>query len=190
MLNKSLEKNTNRPSRKARFFTTGEIMVKRNVVLIALGIAILGFGLSTYSKSKKEVKTHKSNNKTGTTMTQDNQLQTTSSGLQYQVITKSPAGAKQVKSGQMVTVNYTGWLPDAPDKPFDSSLNPGRTPFQFVVGAGKVIKGWDEGLLLMSVGQKIRLIIPGALAYGTRGIPGRIPANATLIFDVELLAVQ
>jgi len=153
-------------------------MVKRNVVLIALGITILGFGQCTYSKQ---------------TMTKNNQLQATSSGLQYKVIQDAPAGAKQVKAGQMVTVNYTGWLQDANGEPstkFDSSLNPGRSPFQFVVGAGKVIKGWDEGLLLMSVGQKIRLIIPGALAYGTRGVPGRIPANATLIFDVELLAVQ
>lgn len=95
--------------------------------------------------------------------------------------------------GSLVTVHYTGWLhdPDAKDhkgKQFDSSR--GDTPFQFTVGAGQVIAGWDEGLLGMKVGGKRTLVIPPEMGYGERGAGGSIPPNATLIFDVELLQVR
>ncbi len=111
--------------------------------------------------------------------------QKTASGLYY-IIEKQGEGAK-AEAGKTVTVNYTGKFLDG--KPFDSSLNPGRTPFTFKLGAGQVIKGWDEGIALLNVGGKGTLIIPSPLAYGSRS-SGPIPANAVLLFDVELLGVQ
>lgn len=115
----------------------------------------------------------------------------TESGLQYQdlVIGK---GAEAV-TGRPVQVHYTGWLqnPDgSAGKKFDSSLDRGD-PFVFPLGGGRVIRGWDEGVVGMKVGGSRKLIIPGALAYGARGAGGGlIPPNATLIFDVQLLGVK
>src|SRR6266571_4075229 len=107
---------------------------------------------------------------------------TTTSGLQYWDIVQG-TGAIAV-SGMKVTVNYTGWLQNG--KKFDSSI--GRGPFSFDLGAGRVIKGWDEGVAGMKVGGKRQLRIPPDLGYGARGI-GDIPGYATLTFDVELLGV-
>ena len=107
---------------------------------------------------------------------------TTDSGLQYQVL-KEGMGAV-AKAGQTVKVHYTGWLTDG--KKFDSSVDRGK-PFEFKLGAGQVIKGWDEGVAGRKVGEKRKLTIPSKLGYGSRGAAGVIPANATLIFEVELL---
>jgi FKBP-type peptidyl-prolyl cis-trans isomerase FkpA len=107
--------------------------------------------------------------------------------------TKQGTGAEAV-SGKPVLVHYTGWLydPSKPDKKgakFDSSRDR-QVPFGFFLGAGKVIKGWDEGVVGMKVGGQRTLVIPPGLAYGDRAIPNVIPANSTLIFDVELIEVK
>jgi FKBP-type peptidyl-prolyl cis-trans isomerase FkpA len=109
---------------------------------------------------------------------------TTASGVQYWDL---KLGTGDVASkGKLVTVDYTGWLTSG--KKFDSSV--GGKPFQFHLGQGEVIKGWDEGVDGMKVGGKRRLRIPPAAGYGARGAGGVIPPNATLIFEVQLLKVQ
>ena len=121
----------------------------------------------------------------GATTTAGPSIVTTADGLQYQVLT--PGTGAVAAAGHMVSVHYTGWLTDG--KKFDSSVDRGQ-PFQFNLGAGQVIKGWDEGVAGMKVGEKRKLTIPANLGYGERGAGGVIPPNATLVFDVELLGVQ
>ncbi|MGB3767678.1 MAG: FKBP-type peptidyl-prolyl cis-trans isomerase [Phormidesmis sp.] len=109
---------------------------------------------------------------------------TTDSGLQYVVIEEGDGASPQ--TGQRVFVHYVGTLEDGTK--FDSSRDRGR-PFDFTIGQGQVIKGWDEGVGDMKVGDRRKLIIPPDLGYGARGAGGVIPPNATLIFDVELLRI-
>jgi peptidylprolyl isomerase len=109
----------------------------------------------------------------------------TDSGLQYIdiVVGTGPSPA----TGETAVVHYTGWLTDGTK--FDSSIDRAQ-PFRFTIGIGQVIAGWDEGVATMGVGGKRRLIIPPELGYGESGSPPVIPANAELIFDVELLAIE
>lgn len=114
---------------------------------------------------------------------------TTASGLQ---ITDTVVGTgENPKRGQTCVMHYTGWLyvNGMKGKKFDSSVDRGE-PFEFPIGTGQVIRGWDEGIATMKVGGKRTLIIPPALGYGERGAAGVIPPHATLMFDVELLAVK
>ena len=119
-------------------------------------------------------------------------MPTTASGLQYDD-TKAGTGA-EARAGQDVTVHYTGWLqdsakPDGRGRKFDSSKDR-NDPFSFSLGAGMVMRGWDEGVQGMKVGGTRVLVIPPELGYGTRGAGGVIPPNARLTFDVELLGIK
>ncbi|MET0087091.1 MAG: FKBP-type peptidyl-prolyl cis-trans isomerase [Sedimenticola sp.] len=108
----------------------------------------------------------------------------TDSGLKYEDLVEGDG--EQAKAGNNVTVHYTGWLTDG--SKFDSSLDR-NDPFRFPLGAGRVIRGWDEGVEGMKVGGKRKLTIPPQLGYGAAGAGGVIPPNATLVFEVELLEV-
>jgi FKBP-type peptidyl-prolyl cis-trans isomerase len=109
----------------------------------------------------------------------------TASGLQYEDMTVG--GGAAAAPGKTAFVHYTGWLTNGTK--FDSSLDRGK-PFSFPIGQGRVIKGWDEGVATMKVGGKRKLVIPPELGYGARGAGGVIPANATLVFEVELLELK
>ena len=117
--------------------------------------------------------------------TQGAKMTTTPSGLKYEdeVVGTGPSP----KSGQLVKVHYTGRLVNGTK--FDSSVDRGQ-PFEFTIGVGQVIKGWDEGVSTMKVGGKRKLVIPSELGYGARGAGSSIPPNATLVFDVELLGIK
>jgi FKBP-type peptidyl-prolyl cis-trans isomerase FkpA len=113
---------------------------------------------------------------------------------ELQIVDQKPGTGAEAVSGKAVVVHYTGWLydPAAADghgAKFDSSLDR-NVPFGFFLGGGKVIKGWDEGIVGMKVGGKRTLVIPPGKAYGDRGAGGVIPPNATLLFDVELIEVK
>lgn len=117
-------------------------------------------------------------------MTQSKMI-TTPSGLQYEDLVVG--NGAQPQNGQKVIVHYTGWLTNGTK--FDSSVDRGQ-PFDFVLGQGQVIKGWDEGVATMKIGGKRKLVIPASLGYGARGAGGVIPPNSTLVFEVQLLNVQ
>jgi FKBP-type peptidyl-prolyl cis-trans isomerase FkpA len=113
---------------------------------------------------------------------------------QLQITDLAAGNGDAIAPGQTAVVHYTGWLYDAAapghkGTKFDSSRDHGQ-PFRFPVGAGRVIKGWDQGVAGMQVGGQRRLVVPASLGYGDRGAGGVIPAGATLVFDVELLAIE
>lgn len=153
------------------------ILHLRGLVTLALGVAAL-FAGSVVMQAASEVRAET----TGKQMT-------TESGLIVEdtVVGSGPAP----KPGQICVMHYTGWLykDGVKGEKFDSSLDRGQ-PFEFPIGTGRVIKGWDEGVASMKIGGKRTLIIPPQLGYGARGAGGVIPPNATLIFDVELLDVK
>lgn len=120
-----------------------------------------------------------------TEVTMEEGTTTTESGLQIKVLVVGTGEA--ATAGKTAVVHYTGWLLDGTK--FDSSVDRG-TPFEFALGAGRVIKGWDEGVATMNIGGKVELIIPPDLGYGAQGAGGVIPPNATLKFEVELLGLK
>jgi peptidylprolyl isomerase len=153
--------------------------ISRRTALSALGAALAAAGILTTGARRATAQTP------GSTMT-------TPSGLKI-IDSKVGTGATP-KRGQICVMHYTGWLYDetAKDhhgKKFDSSVDRNE-PFEFPIGQGQVIAGWDEGVASMKVGGKRTLIIPAKLGYGTRGAGGVIPPNATLVFDVELIGVK
>jgi len=148
-------------------------MIQRLILFSSL-LLLLGLTVFTFAEEKKM----SSNEAAG-------RVVTTESGLQY--IDLVVGTGRQAELGDTATVHYTGWLADG--KKFDSSVDR-KEPFSFRVGAGQVIKGWDEGVGTMKVGGKRKLTIPPQLGYGARGAGNVIPPNATLTFDVELLELR
>jgi peptidylprolyl isomerase len=137
------------------------------------GGTVVGQGTMDQSQTANQTST----NATTTNMAQD----------QLQIKDLTVGTGAEAKNGDTVSVLYTGTLDDG--TVFDASANHGNTPFSFTLGAGQVIKGWDEGVLGMKVGGKRELVIPASLGYGAQGAGGVIPPNATLHFTVELLRV-
>ncbi len=144
-------------------YHTGENM--RSFKYIVLNLIVIFIFISCNSKSEE--------------------LVFTDSGLKYIDLVVGDGDVPKV--GQRVTVHYTGWLEDG--KKFDSSYDR-NTPLEFTVGVGEMIRGFDEGIISMKEGGKRKLFIPSNLAYGSNGIPGVIPPDATIIFEVELLDIQ
>jgi peptidylprolyl isomerase len=169
-----------------------DILISLGVMLVCgLLVVFAQFNNTTASALADELNVNQpavviaDNSMTSASNPQSNDVQTTPSGLKY-IDQKVGEGATP-KTGQRVVVHYTGTLENG--QKFDSSRDRNQ-PFDFKIGAGQVIKGWDEGLSTMQVGGQRRLIIPPELGYGPRGAGGVIPPNATLIFDVELLDVK
>ncbi len=158
-------------------------------IIVSLIILIILVGLGVYFAKRKMPEPTKETNQPAETFPAQEQKTmntiTTSSGLQYTIAKEGTGDA--AKAGDTVSVHYTGTL-DSGQK-FDSSRDRGA-PFQFSLGAGQVIAGWDEGVAGMKIGEMRTLIIPASLGYGANGIPGVIPANATLHFDVELISIS
>jgi peptidylprolyl isomerase len=156
-------------------------MRNNTLPLLCLAGALSGiiFSVEALSVQSKEV-----NSTRNKLMAQANPVKTPS-GLSYvdEVVGNGPSP----RPGQTVSVHYTGWLTNG--QKFDSSLDRGQ-PFEFHLGQGEVIRGWDEGVASMKVGGKRKLTIPPELGYGARGAGGVIPPNATLVFEVQLLGVQ
>lgn len=163
--------------------------MKKSIATIILMLSVFG-GFAASQMKRKTVrrpirKTIVKKITTPKKLMTPQQAITTESGLTY-IVTKKGEGA-QLKAGDNIIVNYTGLLTNGAK--FDSSLDRGE-PFQFPLGAGKVIKGWDEGFQKLKVGDHATLIIPSTIAYGERGAGGVIPPGATLIFIVEVIGVK
>ncbi len=165
--------------------------MKKSIIAVFLMLGVCaGFAFSqtkkrTVRRGAKTVTIKKTTARKKIMTTQNSTAQTSATGLTY-IVTKNGAGA-QLKSGDTIIVNYTGLLTNGTK--FDSSLDRGE-PFSFSLGAGQVIKGWDEGFQKLKVGDHATLIIPSSIGYGVRGADNVIPPNATLIFIVEVIGVK
>jgi len=151
----------------------------KKILIVLLSIVFL-WALISWSKNFNA-------NKIMEPISDNNEQINTTQSNELKIEVLSEGEGVEAKNGDNVSVHYTGTLEDGTK--FDSSLDRG-IPFDFDLGASQVIKGWDLGVLGMKVGEKRKLIIPANLAYGENGIPGAIPPNATLIFEVELLEIK
>lgn len=153
-------------------------------IAVAIILALATWGIAQ-EKEKKAEGDKKAEDKSAEKKEKSKKV-TTVSGLQYEELVVGTGASP--KTGEKVSVHYTGWLTNG--KKFDSSVDRGQ-PFEFTLGRGEVIKGWDEGVASMKVGGKRKLTIPPQLAYGDRNVGnGLIPPNSTLIFEVELLGIK
>ena len=150
------------------------------IAIILLGV--IGFIFSS-NKNPQEVDNQSIKQEVNNNRTQQEEIMEVT---ELQIVDTTVGEGKEAILGKVVSVHYTGTLTDGTK--FDSSVDRG-TPFQFTLGAGQVIQGWDQGVIGMKVGGKRTLTIPSDLAYGPTGRPGTIPPSATLIFDIELLDV-
>ncbi len=162
-----------RAQRRANKTRNQRILILAIVLILVAAIAYLVFASNKNTTELEEG------------MTIDEGMTTTASGLQYKDLVIGEG--QEATSGKTVQVHYTGWLTNGTK--FDSSLDRGQ-PFEFPLGAGRVIQGWDEGVAGMKVGGKRKLVIPSDLGYGARGAGSVIPPNATLVFEVELLGIK
>jgi FKBP-type peptidyl-prolyl cis-trans isomerase FkpA len=161
---------------------TGWLLYNRVQTSAQKDSGLLGYASQTVATPTPSVGTRAMNTFSPTSAPQK---QTLAGGLEVEDVVVGTG--TEAKAGHAVSVHYTGWLTDGTK--FDSSLDR-KQPFQFVLGKGMVISGWDLGVAGMKVGGKRKLTIPAALGYGEAGAGGVIPPNATLMFDVELLSVQ
>jgi len=168
------------------------------IILILILIILVGFLIYFFTRNPVEAPdliaennvSHIDLNSLGSNQAQTNASESLNQNKETEMkieILKQGSGIES-KKGDTLTVNYTGTLIDGTK--FDSSLNPGREPFVFTVGAGQVIQGWDQGLIGMKQGEQRKLTIPPEMGYGASGAGGIIPPNATLIFVVDLLEIN
>ncbi len=162
-------------------------MNRKQAIVLGLVFAVSALGSAGCEKSEEQAEKPAEKQAAAEPATKEatSSMTTTASGLKIEDV-KVGTGASP-RTGQVCVMHYTGWLTDGTK--FDSSRDRGQ-PFEFAIGQGQVIKGWDEGVATMKVGGRRKLTIPPELGYGERGAGGAIPPNATLVFDVELLGVK
>ncbi len=154
------------------------------ITVVVLALIFGAFYLSGYFKPEPAPQTSGQPTANNSNNTNNNQMNQS----KVDIVTLKESSGPGAKNGDKLTVNYTGTLTNGVK--FDSSLDPGRDPFTLTLGAGQVIKGWDEGLIGMKAGEKRKLTVPAELGYGASGFGSKIPPNSTLIFEVDLLKIN
>lgn len=162
----------------------------QKTIIISIAVIVLGgvIIISIWNKKDTTINNTENNTEAKTTIEQINQSIVTNKSMELDIKTiQVGTGERKTKNGDTISVHYAGKLENGVK--FDSSVDRG-TPFEFTIGQGMVIQGWEKGLLDMKVGEKRTLTIPADMGYGSRGAGGVIPPNATLIFEVELVAIK
>ena len=154
---------------------------------VAVAFALVVVAIALFYPNALPYRAGSATNETATVSNQQNQTTMTTTS-ELQILDTAQGTGDAAKAGDIVTVSYVGTLENG--TVFDASSKHTEQGFTFTLGAGQVIQGWDQGIIGMKVGGKRRLIIPAALAYGDRAVGGVIPANSTLIFEVEMLSIK